>query len=83
LWFDEEATAAAIIELRTTDHRIGLLYRVAAALESSAVTVRWARIGTLGSSVVDSFCLTGSGEQGGLAPEVRELVERAVRSAAR
>jgi [protein-PII] uridylyltransferase len=83
LWFDDEATGAVILELRTTDHRIGLLYRVAAALESSAVTVRWARIGTLGSSVVDSFCLTGSGEQGGLPPEVRELVEQAVRSAAR
>ncbi len=82
LWFDDEATGAVILELRTTD-RIGLLYRVAAALESTAVTVRWARIATLGSSVVDSFCLTGSGEQGALPPEARELVEQAVLSAAR
>jgi [protein-PII] uridylyltransferase len=58
LWFDDEATGAVVLELRTTD-RIGLLYRVAAALESNAVAVRWARVGTLGSSVVDSFGLTG------------------------
>ncbi len=82
LWFNDEATGAVILELRTTD-RIGLLYRVAAALESSAVTVRWARIATLGSSVVDSFCLTGSDGQSALPPEARELVERAVLSAAR
>ncbi|HKR52377.1 MAG TPA: [protein-PII] uridylyltransferase [Pseudonocardiaceae bacterium] len=83
LWFDDEATEAAIIELRTTDHRIGLLYRVAAALESSAVTVRWARIVTLGSSVVDSFCITGSDGHSALSSQARELVERAVLSAAR
>ncbi|MDQ4011831.1 MAG: [protein-PII] uridylyltransferase [Actinomycetota bacterium] len=83
LWFDDEATAAVILELRTTNHRIGLLYRVAAALESSAVTVRWARVVTLGSSVVDSFCITGSDGRNVLSPEARELVERAVLSAAK
>jgi [protein-PII] uridylyltransferase len=83
LWFDDEATAAVILELRTTNHRIGLLYRVAAALESSAVTVRWARVVTLGSSVVDSFCITGSDGRTVLSPKARELVERAVLSAAR
>ncbi|MGH4006955.1 MAG: HD domain-containing protein, partial [Pseudonocardiaceae bacterium] len=82
LWFDDEATGAVILELRTTDHRIGLLYRVAAALESSAVTVRWARVVTLGSSVVDSFCITGSDGHSALSPEERELVERAVLNAA-
>jgi [protein-PII] uridylyltransferase len=82
LWFDDEATGAVILELRTTD-RIGLLHRVAAALESGAVTVRWARIATLGSSVVDSFCITGSDGHSALPPQARELVERAVLSAAR
>jgi [protein-PII] uridylyltransferase len=93
LWFDDEATGAVILELRTTD-RIGLLHRVAAALESNAVVVRWARIATLGNSVVDSFCLTASGTQNVpgaqrpsdghevLPPEARELLERAVLSAA-
>ncbi|HJT03222.1 MAG TPA: [protein-PII] uridylyltransferase, partial [Pseudonocardiaceae bacterium] len=94
LWVDDEATGAVILELRTTD-RIGLLHRVAAALESNAVIVRWARVATLGSSVVDSFCLTvpaadgvGPGEnvsdgRAALPPEVRARVERAVLSAAR
>ncbi|HSL08770.1 MAG TPA: [protein-PII] uridylyltransferase [Pseudonocardiaceae bacterium] len=82
LWFDDEATGAEILELRTTD-RIGLLHRVAAALESSAVTVRWARVATLGSSVVDSFCITGSDGHSALPPQARELVEQAVLNAAR
>jgi [protein-PII] uridylyltransferase len=88
LWFDDEATGAIVLELRTTD-RIGLLYRVAAALERNAVTVRWARVVTWGSSVVDSFCLIGpagphaSGSHRVLPPEVRERVERAVLSVAR
>lgn len=94
LWFDDEATGAVILELRTTD-RIGLLYRVAAALEGNSVVVRWARVATLGNSVVDSFCLTASdadsispGEDPPASPnalpgEVRERVERAVLSAAR
>ncbi|MDQ3764791.1 MAG: [protein-PII] uridylyltransferase [Actinomycetota bacterium] len=88
LWFDDEATGAVVLELRTTD-RIGLLHRVAAALESNAVTVRWARVVTLGSSVVDSFCLTGPGGDSApsshrtLPPEARERIERAVLNAAR
>jgi [protein-PII] uridylyltransferase len=101
VWFDDEATGAVIMELRTAD-RIGLLHRVAAALESSlenslensAVVVRWARIATLGSSVVDSFCLSAldapgvSGAQrpcdrpAALSPETRECLERAVLDAA-
>jgi [protein-PII] uridylyltransferase len=94
LWFDDEATGAVVLELRTTD-RIGLLHRIAAALESSAVVVRWARIATLGTSVVDSFCLTtpdvdgvsaaqGDSEGHAVLPgEVRERVERAVLDAVR
>jgi [protein-PII] uridylyltransferase len=82
LWFDDEATGAVVLELRTTD-RIGLLYRVAAALESNAVTVRWARVATLGNSVVDSFCLTGPDPHGGLAPGARKRIEHTVLSAAR
>jgi [protein-PII] uridylyltransferase len=88
LWFDDEATGAVVLELRTTD-RIGLLHRVAAALESNAVTIRWARISTLGGSAVDSFGLTVPGGHGApdghpaLSAEARERIERAVLSAAR
>jgi [protein-PII] uridylyltransferase len=82
VWFDDEATGAVVLELRTTD-RIGLLYRVASALEASAAQVHWARVATMGSSVVDSFCLTGQGQGGALRPETRRRVERAVLAAAR
>ena len=61
LWFDDEATGAVVLELRTAD-RIGLLHHVAAALESQGVDVRWARVSTLGSSVVDAFCLEATAE---------------------
>jgi [protein-PII] uridylyltransferase len=59
LWFDDEATGAVVLELRTAD-RIGLLHGVAAALEAEGVDVRWARVSTLGSSVIDAFCLEAS-----------------------
>ncbi|HET9257264.1 MAG TPA: [protein-PII] uridylyltransferase, partial [Pseudonocardiaceae bacterium] len=82
LWFEDEATGAVILELRTAD-RIGLLHRVATALESNGVSVRWARIATLGNSVVDSFCLTPLVEGPPmLSAQTRELLERAVLSAA-
>lgn len=82
LWFDDEATGGAVLELRTGD-RLGLLYRVAAALDSCAADIRWARLVTWGSSVVDSFCLTGPGGVGSLLREERREVERAVLAAAR
>jgi [protein-PII] uridylyltransferase len=81
LWFDDEATKAVVLELRTTD-RIGLLYRVATALESQGVTIRWARVVTLGSSVVDSFCLTGADGYSALTAALRARVESAVLRAA-
>lgn len=56
LWFDDEATGAVVMELRGTD-RIGLLHRVAAALAGCDAGLRWARVSTLGASVVDAFCL--------------------------
>jgi [protein-PII] uridylyltransferase len=94
MWFDDEATGAVVLELRAGD-RIGLLHRVATALERNEVIVRWARIATLGTSVVDSFCLTPSGvgdisaaqdppvEHPALSCETRELLECAVLAAAR
>src|SRR4029079_9542122 len=47
LWFDDEATGGVVLELRTTD-RIGMLHRVAAALEHCGADVAWARGGTPG-----------------------------------
>ncbi|MGQ0576107.1 MAG: [protein-PII] uridylyltransferase [Pseudonocardia sp.] len=77
LWFDDEATGAVVMELRGTD-RIGLLHRVAAALAECAADVRWARVSTLGVSVVDSFCLAGQGSGGALPVADRRRIEKAV-----
>ncbi|MHA6625855.1 [protein-PII] uridylyltransferase [Pseudonocardia sichuanensis] len=76
LWFDDEATGAVVLELRGTD-RIGLLHRVAAALEQCGADVRWARASTLGASVVDAFGLAG-----GTSRTERRRIEKAVLAAA-
>ncbi len=56
-WFDEQATDATVLEIRTED-RIGLLTRITAALERSQTDVRSARVAALGNAVVGSFYLT-------------------------
>lgn len=75
LWFDDEATGAVVLELRAAD-RIGLLHRVAGALEQCGADVQWARVSTLGATVVDSFSIAG-------AELDRRRIERAVLDAAR
>jgi [protein-PII] uridylyltransferase len=77
LWFDDEATGAVVLELRGTD-RIGLLHRVAAALEDCGADVLWAKASTLGASVVDAFGLAGDG----LERAQRQRIEQAVLRAA-
>jgi [protein-PII] uridylyltransferase len=81
LWFDDEATGAVVLELRGSD-RIGLLHRVAVALESCGADVRWAKVETLGSSVVDSFCLVEVDGETSLPRPVRRKIEQAVLEAA-
>ena len=81
LWFDDELTGGVVLELRATD-RIGMLHRVAEALEDCGARVRWARVATLGSSVVDSFgilCRLPDGP----TPARRREIEEAVLAAAR
>jgi len=82
LWFDDEATGALVVELRGTD-RIGLLHHVAAALEGCGVDLRWARVATLGASVVDSFGLAAPAVTGHLGPPARRKIEQAMLAAAR
>ena len=72
LWFDDEATGAVVLELRGTD-RIGLLHHVTAALERTGVDLVWARVETLGASVVDSFGIGGSPDR-----SARSEIEKAV-----
>jgi len=76
-WAIEQATDATILELRAADD-IGLLYRVAHALELAGANVRAARISTLGSDVVDAFYLLGDWS----SAAARSTVESAVVAAA-
>jgi len=78
LWFDAEATGAVVVELRATD-RIGLLHRVSTALEECSVDVLWAKVATLGTSVVDSFCLATP--TGAIDAPTRHRIEQAIRTA--
>jgi len=76
-WASEQATDATILELRAADD-IGLIYRVAHALELAGANVRAARISTLGSDVVDAFYLLGDWS----SAAARSTVESAVVAAA-
>ena len=57
LWFDDEATDATVLEIRTAD-AIGLLCRAAAALERCQLDVRSARVSSTAGVVVDAFYVT-------------------------
>jgi [protein-PII] uridylyltransferase len=73
----DRATDATILELRAADD-VGLLYRVAHALELAGADVRAARISPLGSDVVDAFYLVGELT----VAAARSTVETAVLAAA-
>ncbi len=77
VWAVDQATDATILELRASDD-VGLLYRVAHALELAGANVRSARISTLGSDVVDAFYLLGEWS----SAADRSTVEHAVLAAA-
>jgi [protein-PII] uridylyltransferase len=69
LWFDDEATDASVVEVRTRDG-IALLHRVTAELERQGLDIRSARISSLGAYVVDAFYVTDT--TGGSVVEVRQ-----------
>ena len=63
-----------ILELRADD-RIGLLSRLAGAFAATGANVRWAKVVTMGSAVVDAFCLDlGDAD----SPALRDRIEKAV-----
>ncbi|MBY4128930.1 [protein-PII] uridylyltransferase [Rhodococcus fascians] len=74
LWFDDHEPGQVVLELRAED-RLGLLCRLAGAIEAHGSDIRWARVSTLGSSVVDSFCIDLAGAD---SRAVREDLERAL-----
>ncbi|MQY28086.1 Bifunctional uridylyltransferase/uridylyl-removing enzyme [Nocardia sp. RB56] len=56
IWTDTTTPGEVLLELRAED-RIGLLSRLADALAEASIDVRWAKVVTLGTAVVDAFCL--------------------------
>ena len=54
LWSDGAAPGELVVQIRSTD-RAGLLARLTAVFERDGVDIAWAKVTTLGSSVVDLF----------------------------
>ena len=81
LWFDGTSPGELVVQIRTTD-RAGLLARLTAVFERDGVDIAWAKVTTLGSSVVDAFCIVvpalaaSDAEAGPDRAAVREELER-------
>jgi [protein-PII] uridylyltransferase len=56
LWHDGAAADQLVVEIRATD-RAGLLALLTSVFERAGVDIAWAKVTTLGSSVVDAFCM--------------------------
>jgi [protein-PII] uridylyltransferase len=54
LWFDGTSPGEFVLQIRSAD-RAGLLARLTAVIERDGVDIAWAKVTTLGSSVVDAF----------------------------
>jgi [protein-PII] uridylyltransferase len=53
-WFDGTSPGEFVLQIRSTD-RAGLLARLTAVIERDGIDIAWAKVTTLGSSVVDAF----------------------------
>ncbi|SIS12422.1 [protein-PII] uridylyltransferase [Williamsia sterculiae] len=74
LWLDTyDDDGSVILELRAGD-RLGLLARVAAVIERAGATIAWARVSTLGGTVVDTFNVTMTDD----SPAARAAMEAAI-----
>jgi [protein-PII] uridylyltransferase len=60
LWSEGPEPGELVVQIRTTD-RAGLLTRLTAVFERDGVDIAWAKVTTLGSSVVDVFAITVGG----------------------
>ncbi len=54
LWHDADDAGRTVLEIRTAD-RAGLLTALTTVFERNGVDIAWAKVTTLGSSVVDAF----------------------------
>jgi [protein-PII] uridylyltransferase len=60
LWLSVDSGEGALLEVRAED-RLGLLYRIAGVLEREGADIAWAKLATMGSSVIDTFSLRADG----------------------
>lgn len=77
LWSTGSEPSDLIVQIRTVD-RAGLLARLTAVFERDDVDIAWAKVTTLGSSVVDVFCINApalAADEAGRAA-FREELER-------
>jgi [protein-PII] uridylyltransferase len=56
LWFEGTSPGEYVLQIRSTD-RAGLLARLTAVIDRDGLDIVWAKVTTLGSSVVDAFGL--------------------------
>ena len=61
LWSEGPQPGELVVQIRATD-RAGLLARLTAVFERDGVDIAWAKVTTLGSSVVDVFSITAVGD---------------------
>jgi [protein-PII] uridylyltransferase len=73
LWHDGDEPGQVVAEIRSTD-RTGLLSMLTAVFERAGVDIAWAKVTTLGSSVVDVFGLVLP--SGSMENAVRQTLER-------
>jgi [protein-PII] uridylyltransferase len=70
LWHDGDQSGYQLVEVRASD-RTGLLAVLTAVFERAGVDIAWAKITTLGSSVIDVFAISTPDAEVG-----REALER-------
>ena len=75
LWHDGAAPDQLVVEIRATD-RAGLLAVLTGVFERAGVDIVWAKVTTLGSSVVDAFCITVPPLVGTDVKGLRDRLER-------
>jgi [protein-PII] uridylyltransferase len=61
LWAEGPEPGELVVQIRATD-RAGMLARLTAVFERDGVDIAWAKVTTLGSSVVDVFGITAAGD---------------------
>lgn len=68
LWSEGARSGELVVQIRSTD-RAGLLARLTAVFERDGIDIAWAKVTTMGSSVVDLFGITAD-------PGLRDEIER-------